>query len=57
MFVPLTDKSRVYIAAPAALATGGPELLHQLAHKLQNRGINVSMFYLPTNHPAPVHEA
>lgn len=55
MFVPLTDKSRVYIVAPAALATGGPELLHQLAHKLQNRGINVSMFYLPTNHSAPVH--
>lgn len=55
MFVPLTDQSQVYIVAPADLATGGPELLHQLAYKLKQRNIAVSMLYLPTDHPNPVH--
>lgn len=55
MIVPLSKQGRVYIAAPANLATGGPELLHQLAHKLQLRGISAQMYYLPTNHPDPVH--
>ena len=55
MFVPLTDQSQVYIVAPADLATGGPELLHQLAYKLKQRNIAVSMHYLPTDHPNPVH--
>jgi hypothetical protein len=57
MIVPLSKQSRVYIAAPANLATGGPELLHQLAHKLRLRGISACMYYLPANHPGPVHSS
>lgn len=55
MFVPITDQSRVYIVAPANLATGGPELLHQLAYKLNQRNIFALMLYLPTDHPDPVN--
>lgn len=55
MFVTINRKSRVYIVAPANLATGGPELLHQLAHKLKLRNIAVSMYYVPNNAPDPAH--
>lgn len=48
--------SRYYIVAPANFATGGPELLHQLAYKLKQNGKNVSMLYVPTDNPSPVHE-
>ncbi|MBD3842710.1 MAG: hypothetical protein IE909_12665 [Campylobacterales bacterium] len=50
------DATKFYIVAPANLATGGPELLHQLAYKLKQNGKNVSMFYIPTNHTSPVHD-
>lgn len=40
--------SIVYILAPANLATGGPELLHQLCAELRRIGINALMYY--TNH-------
>lgn len=48
--------NRYYIVAPANFATGGPELLHQLAYKLKKNGKNVSILYIPTNNPSPVHE-
>ena len=48
--------NRYYIVAPANFATGGPELLHQLAFKLKENGKNVSMLYIPTDNPDPVHE-
>ena len=35
----------VYILSPAHVATGGPELLHQLCAELRNIGINAMMFY------------
>ncbi len=48
--------TKVYVAAPAAGATGGPELLHQLAYHLRNYlNIATYMFYYPTNHPNPIH--
>jgi len=47
---------KYYIVAPANFATGGPELLHQLAYKLKQSGINVSMYYIPSNQINPVHE-
>ena len=47
----------VYINAPAGLATGGPELLHQLAHALRLNGINAVMHYIPHGLPDPVHSA
>lgn len=49
----------VYIACPANLATGGPELLHQLGVELRNIGINVFMYYLgfdQTKYDNPVHD-
>ncbi|AHI29134.1 hypothetical protein [Marinobacter similis] len=45
-----------YVVAPANAATGGPELLHQLASKLRKAGKRVYMFYTPSDHPEPVHE-
>lgn len=39
----------VYVLAPANLATGGPELLHQLCAELRSIGINAVMFYV-NNH-------
>lgn len=48
--------TKVYIAAPAVGATGGPELLHQLAYHLRNDlNIDAYMLYYPTNHPNPIH--
>jgi hypothetical protein len=40
-----TNNTIVYIAAPANSATGGPELLHQLAHVLLKNSIPCFMFY------------
>jgi hypothetical protein len=36
-------------------SSGGPELLHQLAHKLRIKGINAFMYYSPSDHPSPIH--
>lgn len=48
--------TKVYIVAPAATATGGPELLHQLAyHLINDLNINANIYYVPSNHPDPVH--
>jgi hypothetical protein len=50
--------SKIYIACPAAFATGGPELLHQLAYNLKRHlHIDAEMFYFPENHPDPVHDS
>jgi hypothetical protein len=51
-----TERAVFYIVAPANVATGGPELLHQLAFKLKNAGKNVHMFYVPSDSPNPVHD-
>ena len=48
--------SVIYIAAPANAATGGPELLHQLAYHLRkDLGLNAYMYYIPNDHPTPIH--
>ena len=54
--IELTNSSTVYVACPANLATGGPELLHQLVYKLNKLNINATMFYYPQNRPTPVHK-
>lgn len=51
----IDKQTTVYIPAPAHHATGGPELLHQLAHALIELGINAVMYYIPNGHPDPVH--
>ncbi len=40
--------TKVYIVCPAYVKTGGPELLHQLANKLDKMGIDVTMAYYGT---------
>lgn len=45
-----------YIVAPANIATGGPELLHQLAYKLKENGKKVFMLYVPHTNVNPVHD-
>lgn len=48
--------TKVYVVAPANTATGGPELLHQLVYHLRNDlNIDAYMYYMPPNHPSPVH--
>lgn len=47
----------VYVAAPSKVASGGPELLHQLAFNLRNYLIiDAYMFYFSIKDKDPVHE-
>jgi hypothetical protein len=39
------NSSIVYVAAPANVATGGPELLHQLVYELRKIGVEALMYY------------
>lgn len=50
------NAKKIVIIAPANTATGGPELLHQLASKLQMMGEDCVMYYYPHNAKNPVHE-
>lgn len=45
----------IYVACPAKVATGGPELLHQLVFKMNQFGYDAKMFYYPNNEEDPVH--
>mgnify|MGYP001474768231 CR=1 FL=1 len=55
-FIKIYSDSIVYVAAPANLATGGPELLHQLAYHLRNNlKIDAYMYYFNANDTYPVH--
>ena len=48
---------KIYIACPANVATGGPELLHQLCHKLRKKGyISYMYYYYRKKSENPVHE-
>jgi len=48
----------IYVAAPAKVATGGPELLHQLAYHLRvDLGYDAFMYYYPPDIEDPVHPA
>jgi len=38
-------EKKIYIAAPSCIATGGPELLHQLCYKLNKFGFDSKMLY------------
>ncbi|APT76061.1 hypothetical protein LN42_06455 [Marinitoga sp. 1137] len=52
----INKNTKIYVACPANVATGGPELLHQLVHKMNLFGINAKMFYYPNNIENPVHK-
>jgi hypothetical protein len=49
MILNIKDDCIVYILAPSNSATGGPELLHQLAYKLRLNNIDARMVYVPFN--------
>ncbi len=58
MNVKISSKSKIFIACPANVATGGPELLHQLAFNLRiNLNIESFMYYYNFNNEfkIPVH--
>ena len=37
----IKNNSKIYVACPSNVATGGPELLHQLVHELVNLGFEI----------------
>lgn len=50
------NTAEIYLVSNANFATGGPFLLHQLAHKLIQMGYNAKMLYLKTKlNENPVH--
>ncbi len=56
MGIEVYPNTKVYVMTPANVATGGPELLHQLVYHLRNDlGIDAYMYYFPENHTNPVH--
>ena len=56
MSIKIYPNTIVYVVAPARVATGGPELLHQLAFHLRNSlNIEVYMYYIPSDLHDPVH--
>lgn len=52
----ILDETMIYIACPANIATGGPELLHQFAYKLKRLNLNIFMYYMNKVEKNPVHE-
>lgn len=58
MVIELSKDSKVFVAAPAMYASGGPELLHQLVYHLRNDlNIEAYMFYYPDFEGDPVPSA
>jgi hypothetical protein len=52
--IEISKNSIVYLVCPPVYASGGPELMYQLANKLESYGVNAFIFYLP-KHEDPVH--
>lgn len=53
----INENTKIYIACPANIATGGPELLHQLCfHLIHNLNIKAYMYYIPNNLDNPIHD-
>ena len=52
----IKKNTKIYIVAPANVATGGPELLHQLGYHLRNDlNLNTFMYYGKYKEGSPVH--
>ena len=56
----ILSETKIYVWAPAGIATGGPEALHQLVYQLRNSlKINAFMYYVTLNNTTydnPVHK-
>ena len=54
----INNDSKIYVACPANIATGGPELLHQLVYELSLLGVDAYMYYYnTTDSVSPIHDA
>ncbi len=55
--IEISNKTKFFILAPAAVSTGGPECLHELGYELKKIfKLDVTMIYLPLNLKNPVHK-
>lgn len=52
--IQIYKNTRIYVMAPSNIASGGPELLHQLAYKLEKLGYDAVIYYTP-DVENPVH--
>ena len=52
--IEISKDAVVYLICPPAYASGGPELIYQLANKLAGHGVETYMYYHP-KHEDPVH--
>jgi hypothetical protein len=48
--------TKIYVVCPGNVATGGPELLHQLVFELNKMGLNGYMFYYKKTQENPIHD-
>lgn len=56
MGISLSKTAKIYLVCPANYATGGTEVIHQLAYKLKNLGFSeVFLFYVNQTQTYPVH--
>jgi hypothetical protein len=53
----IETNSKIYVACPSNVATGGPELLHQLVYELRKLGFNAYMYYYDMENNNPIHPA
>jgi len=52
--IEISKDALVYLVCPPAYASGGPELIYQLASKLADHGVETYLYYHP-RHEDPVH--
>lgn len=52
--IQIFNNTRIYVMAPSSFSSGGPELLHQLCHKLEKQGYDAVIYYHP-HAENPVH--
>jgi hypothetical protein len=52
--IEISKDALVYLVCPPAYASGGPELIYQLANKLADQGVQTYLYYHP-KHEDPVH--
>lgn len=54
--IKIYPNTKIYVCAPAFVATGGPELLHQLVYNLRKLNYNACMYYFRNdNYLNPIH--
>jgi len=52
----IQQNTKIFVSCPANVATGGPELLHQLVHELNKLNFNAFMFYHDMDNTNPIHK-